>query len=138
MERRVLDALHAHFRPEFLNRVDDVVIFHALSREDLRQIIDIQLLRIRDLLADRNITIELTDAAKDLLIEEGFDPAFGARPLKRVLQRRVQDELALLILRGDILDGDHVVVDRSGDDLTFNVIPGEREEEEGETEAIYA
>ncbi len=138
MERRVLEALHAHFRPEFLNRVDDVVIFHALRREDLRHIIDIQLRRIRELLADRNITIELTEAAKDLLIEEGFDPAFGARPLKRVLQKRVQDELALLILRGDVLDGDHVVVDRSGDELTFNVIPDEREEEEGEEEQVYA
>ena len=138
MERRVLEALRAHFRPEFLNRVDDTVIFHALSREDLRQIIDIQLLRIRDLLADRNITIELTDAAKDLLIEEGYDPAFGARPLKRVLQHQVQDDLALLILRGDVRDGDHVVVDRSGDKLSFNVIPGEREEEEAEGEPVYA
>jgi len=138
IERRVLEALHAHFRPEFLNRVDDVVIFHALSREDLREIIDIQLKRIRELLADRNITIELTAAAKDLLIEEGYDPAFGARPLKRVLQKRVQDELALLILRGDVRDGDHVVVDRSGDELSFNIIPGEREEEEGEADTDYA
>jgi ATP-dependent Clp protease ATP-binding subunit ClpB len=123
MERRVLEALRAHFRPEFLNRVDDTVIFQALSREDLRQIIEIQLGHLRKLLADRNISIELTAAAKDLLIERGYDPAFGARPLKRTLQRQVQDELALLILRGDVQDGDHVVVDRHGDTLRFDVLP---------------
>jgi ATP-dependent Clp protease ATP-binding subunit ClpB len=139
VERLVMEALHAHFRPEFLNRVDDVIIFHALRKEHLREIIEIQLRRLRELLADRRITIEITDAAKDLLIEEGYDPAFGARPLKRVIQRRVQDELALLILRGEVLDGDHVVVDRSGDELVFNVIPGEREEETGEEpETVYA
>ncbi|HID33530.1 MAG TPA: ATP-dependent chaperone ClpB [Anaerolineae bacterium] len=139
VERRVMEALHAHFRPEFLNRVDDVIIFHALRKEHLREIIEIQLRRLRELLFDRRITIEITDAAKDLLIEEGYDPAFGARPLKRVIQRRVQDELALLILRGDILDGDHVVVDRSGDELGFNVIAGERGEEPGEEpETVYA
>ena len=137
VERRVMEALHAHFRPEFLNRVDDIIIFHALRKEHLREIIDIQLRRLRELLSQRRITIELTDAAKDLLIEEGYDPAFGARPLKRVIQRRVQDELALLILRGDVVDGDHVVVDRSGDELVFNVIPGEREEE-AEAEPAYA
>ena len=128
-DRRVMEALRAHFRPEFLNRVDDIVIFQALSKEDLRHIIEIQLGHIRKLLADRNISIELTAAAKDLLIEEGYDPAFGARPLKRVLQRRVQDELALLILRGDVQDGDHVVVDADGDTLRFDVVPHGAESE---------
>ncbi|NOX60497.1 MAG: ATP-dependent chaperone ClpB [Chloroflexi bacterium] len=121
VERRVMEAVRAHFRPEFLNRVDEIVIFHALKREHLKQIIEIQLNRVRQLLADRQITIELTDAAKDLIIEEGYDPAFGARPLKRVLQRRVQDPLAMMILKGEVRDGDHVLVDRAGDELTFNV-----------------
>ncbi|NOZ51353.1 MAG: ATP-dependent chaperone ClpB [Chloroflexi bacterium] len=121
MERRVMEAMRARFRPEFLNRVDDIVIFHALSREHLKAIIEIQLGYLRRLLSDREITVELTDAAKDLIIAEGYDPAYGARPLKRMLQRLVQDPLALKILQGDVRDGDHVVVDRSGDELTFIV-----------------
>ncbi len=121
VERRVMEAIRAQFRPEFLNRVDEIVIFHALSREDLKAIIEIQLGYLRRLLADRHITIALTDAAKDLIIAEGYDPAYGARPLKRMLQRLVQDPLALKILQGDVRDGDHVVVDRSGDELTFVV-----------------
>ncbi|MCO6451971.1 MAG: ATP-dependent chaperone ClpB [Caldilineales bacterium] len=125
MERRVMEAMRAHFRPEFLNRVDEIVLFHALSREDLRQIIDIQLGRLRGLLADRRISISLTDAAKDLLIAEGYDPAYGARPLKRVLQRQVQDLLAVAILSGDFSDGDRVLVDRSGDEITLRRAPEE-------------
>ena len=132
VERRVMEAMRAHFRPEFLNRVDEIVIFHALKREHLKQIIEIQLNRVRQLLADRQITIELTDAAKELIIEEGYDPAFGARPLKRVLQRRVQDPLALMILKGEVRDGDHVLVDRAGDELTFTVTEPAPAEEEPE------
>ena len=129
MERRVMEVMRQKFRPEFLNRVDDIVIFHALDKEHLKQIIEIQLGRLRDLLADRRITVELTDAAKDFIIEEGYDPAYGARPLKRVLQRRIQDPMALKILQGEIRDGDHVVVDRRGDGLTFDVVvPAETEE----------
>ncbi|MBX7233410.1 MAG: ATP-dependent chaperone ClpB [Caldilineales bacterium] len=122
VERRVMEAMRAAFRPEFLNRVDDVVIFHALSRDHLKQIIEIQLGRLRKMLAERQITLELTNAAKDMLIEEGYDPAYGARPLKRVLQRRVQDPLALELLQGAIRDGDHVVADRKGDGIGFAVI----------------
>lgn len=125
VERRVMEAMRATFRPEFLNRVDEVVIFHALSRDHLKQIIEIQLGRLRQLLAERQITIELTDAAKEALIDEGYDPAYGARPIKRVLQRRVQDPLALKLLQGDIRDGDHVVADRAGDRIVFSVVePG--------------
>ena len=119
LERRVMEAMRQKFRPEFLNRVDDIVIFHALDKEHLKQIIEIQLGRLRKLLAGREITVELTDAAKEFVIAEGYDPAYGARPLKRTLQRRIQDPLALQILQGDVSEGDHVVVDRSGDRLVF-------------------
>jgi ATP-dependent Clp protease ATP-binding subunit ClpB len=122
VERRVREVLRSHFRPEFLNRIDEIVVFHALKREQLKEIIDIQLERLRKLLADRRITIELTDAAKELLINEGYDPAFGARPLKRVIQHRIADPLALEILQGKIQDGDHVLVDAIGDRLTFTAV----------------
>ena len=121
LERRVMEVMRQKFRPEFLNRVDDIVIFHALDKEHLKQIIEIQLGRLRNLLAGREITVELTDAAKEFVIAEGYDPAYGARPLKRTLQRRIQDPLALQILQGDVSEGDHVIVDRQGDHLSFSV-----------------
>ena len=103
----------------FLNRIDDIVVFHALSRAQLKAIVDIQLGRLRQLLSARRISLELSENAKDLLVAAGDDPAFGARPLKRVLQHRIADPLALELLQGKIQDGDHVVVDTSGDELTF-------------------
>jgi len=109
--RQVLNALHAHFKPEFLNRVDDIIIFNPLGKEQLVKIIELRLEDVRRLLADRKISLELTAAAKDLLFNEGFDPNFGARPLKRAIQKLVQDPLALKILDGEVLHGDHVVVD---------------------------
>jgi ATP-dependent Clp protease ATP-binding subunit ClpB len=109
--RQVMAALHAHFKPEFLNRVDDVIIFHPLGKEQLIHIIELRLEDVRRLLADRKISLELTDAAKDLLFVEGFDPNFGARPLKRAIQKLMQDPLALKILDGEVLHGDHLVVD---------------------------
>ena len=115
--RQVMTALHAHFKPEFLNRVDDIIIFRPLGKEQLVHIIELRLEDVRRLLAERKISLELTDAAKDLLFSEGFDPNFGARPLKRAIQKLVQDPLALKILDGEVLHGDHVVVDadkRSG------------------------
>jgi ATP-dependent Clp protease ATP-binding subunit ClpB len=121
--QQVMNALHSHFRPEFLNRVDDIIIFRPLGREQLARIIDLRLEDVRRLLADRKISIELSEAAKDLLFSEGFDPNFGARPLKRALQKMIQDPLALKILDGEILHGDHVVVDadKSGGKLSFTV-----------------
>ena len=119
----VMTALHGHFKPEFLNRVDDIIVFSPLGREQLVKIIELRLEDVRRLLAERKISIELTDAAKDLLFTEGFDPNFGARPLKRAIQKLIQDPLALKILDGEILHGDHVVVDadkRAGK-LTFTV-----------------
>jgi len=109
--KQVMHALHSHFKPEFLNRVDDIIVFRPLGREQLVRIIELRLEDVRRLLADRKISLELTDAAKDLLFTEGFDPNFGARPLKRAIQKLVQDPLALKILDGEVLHGDHVVVD---------------------------
>src|SRR4030081_2056837 len=109
--KQVLEALHAHFKPEFLNRVDDIIIFHPLGKDQLVKIIELRLEDVRRLLADRKISLELTDAAKELLFAQGYDPNFGARPLKRAIQKLVQDPLALKILDGEILNGDHVIVD---------------------------
>ncbi len=122
MRVRVMDALRQHFRPEFLNRVDEIVIFHRLEREHLRDIADIQLNHLRQLLAKRHVTLALTEAATDLLIAEGYDPVYGARPLKRVLQRRVLDPLALQLIQGDVREGDHVVVDAENGELSFDVV----------------
>jgi ATP-dependent Clp protease ATP-binding subunit ClpB len=109
--KQVMNALHGHFKPEFLNRVDDIIVFRPLGKEQLVKIIELRLEDVRRLLADRKISLELTEAAKDLLFIEGFDPNFGARPLKRAIQKLVQDPLALKILDGEVLHGDHVVVD---------------------------
>jgi ATP-dependent Clp protease ATP-binding subunit ClpA len=109
MERKVLDLLRRQFRPEFLNRVDDVIIFHSLSREQIRDIVDIQLRRLTERLEESKIALELTDEAKDLIASEGYDPAFGARPLKRVIQQKVLDALSMEILEGNIPDGACVV-----------------------------
>jgi ATP-dependent Clp protease ATP-binding subunit ClpB len=121
MEARVMEALRAHFKPEFLNRVDDVVIYHQLGREHLGRIVEIQLGRVRKLLAERRIELELTDEAKRLLAEKGYDPHYGARPLKRVIQRMVQDPLAMKILEGEFGDGAKVIADArlSGEALEF-------------------
>ncbi len=109
--KQVMNALHSHFKPEFLNRVDDIIVFRPLGKEQLVRIIELRLEDVRRLLADRKISLELTDAAKDLLFTEGYDPNFGARPLKRAIQKLVQDPLALKILDGEVLHGDHVIVD---------------------------
>jgi ATP-dependent Clp protease ATP-binding subunit ClpB len=135
--KQVLNALHGHFKPEFLNRVDDVIVFRPLGKEQLVRIIELRLEDVRRLLADRKISLELTDAAKDLLFTEGFDPNFGARPLKRAIQKLVQDPLALKILDGEVLHGDHVVVDadkRAGK-MVFTV---SKRVGEGEKEAAKA
>jgi ATP-dependent Clp protease ATP-binding subunit ClpB len=115
----VMAALRQHFRPEFLNRIDEIVIFHGLTKEHLKQIVEIQVQKLKQLLAGRDVQIELTDAAKSLLAEEGYDPTFGARPLKRVIQRQVQDPLALRLLQGDFVEGDLARVDARDGHLTF-------------------
>ncbi len=129
VEQRVREALRSHFRPEFLNRVDEIVIFHALQKAQLMQIVDIQLERLQAMLADREITLSLSDSAKALVVEEGYDPAYGARPLKRVIQHRIVDQLAVEILDGRVLDGDHVLVDALGDDFVFTTMVDDEEDE---------
>jgi ATP-dependent Clp protease ATP-binding subunit ClpB len=129
MEEQVMAALRAEFRPEFLNRIDEIVLFHRLGKEQLRQILDVQLRRVRELLAGRNVTMALTDAAADYLTSEGYDPSYGARPLKRVLAKQVIDPLALKLLEGDVRDGDHVVIDTKDGLLVFDVVePAEVED----------
>jgi ATP-dependent Clp protease ATP-binding subunit ClpB len=117
--RQVMEALREHFRPEFLNRIDEIIFFHALGREHMKRIIDIQIGGLTRRLAERKIHVTLTDAAKEQLVREGYDPAYGARPLKRSIQRRVLDPLAMRVLEGDFLEGDTVVVDAGPDALTF-------------------
>ncbi|MGH7803839.1 MAG: ATP-dependent chaperone ClpB [Candidatus Binatia bacterium] len=123
MKQEVLEELRRGFRPEFLNRVDDIVVFRGLSREDLRKIVDIQLVRLRSRLAERHIELELTDAAKDHLAAVGYDPVYGARPLKRLLQREIETALARKIIAGEIPEGSRIVVDARGGGLTFDVRP---------------
>ena len=120
---RVIDALKQHFRPEFLNRVDDIVVFHPLGEEQLSHIIDMRLADLQRMLLDRRITLELTPAARAAIFKAGYDRAYGARPLKRAIQRLVQDKLAVKILDGSVLHGDTVMVDAGASGLIFNV-PG--------------
>jgi len=125
METQVTNALRAHFKPEFLNRVDDIVIFRPLGPEQIEHIVDLQLARFEKLLAERKLSLEVTPEARAIIAEEGYDPAFGARPLKRAIQRLVQNPLALQILEGRFQDGDTIVVDRK-DDGTLSFSVGER------------
>jgi ATP-dependent Clp protease ATP-binding subunit ClpB len=118
--RQVQDMLRQTFRPEFLNRVDEIIFFHPLGREHIRAIIDIQLARLMKRLEERKIRVELTDSARDLLIEEGYDPVYGARPLKRTIQRRVLDPLALRVLEGEFREGDAITLDGARGEITFD------------------
>jgi ATP-dependent Clp protease ATP-binding subunit ClpB len=119
VEKQVMQALRQTFKPEFLNRVDDIIIFHPLGIEQIGSIVELQLKRLRKLLAERNLTLEISEAAKKRLAEEGFDPAFGARPLKRAIQREIQNPLALAVLEGKFNDGDRIIADVSDDGIVF-------------------
>jgi ATP-dependent Clp protease ATP-binding subunit ClpB len=121
MERRVQEALRQHFKPEFLNRVDEIVVYRQLGREQIGRIVEIQLDRVHQLVAERRIGLEFSEEAKRLLAEKGYDPHYGARPLKRVIQRLVQDPLAVKILEGEFPEGSKVQVDArlSGEALEF-------------------
>ena len=119
MRSRVMEALRAQFRPEFLNRIDEIIIFNSLGAEQIKRIVDIQIEHLKKRLADRKITIELTDKAKHELAVEGFDPVYGARPLKRTIQRRIQDPLAMRILEGEFHDGDRIKIDAPQGEITF-------------------
>jgi ATP-dependent Clp protease ATP-binding subunit ClpB len=124
MKVTVLDEMRHHFRPEFLNRVDEIVVFHSLSEQHLKQIVEIQMGRLRQRLAERHITLEMTDAARTHLVTVGHEPAYGARPLKRAIQREIETPLGRMLLKGEVRDGQHVVVDyQGGEALTFR--PGQ-------------
>jgi len=117
---QVMEIVRASFRPEFLNRLDETILFHRLHRDQMGKIVDIQLGRLEKLLFDRKIDLKLDDAAKDWLAEKGYDPVYGARPLKRVIQRYLQNPLAMQILEGGIKDGDTVPVSTEANDLLLN------------------
>ncbi len=121
IEAQVKDVLKQSFRPEFLNRIDETIVFHSLTHENLAAIVDIQMAEVCDRLAERRVTAEITESAKDLLSEFGWDPSYGARPLKRVIQQKIENGLADRILRGEINDGDHVVIDAGGKSFIFTV-----------------
>jgi ATP-dependent Clp protease ATP-binding subunit ClpB len=120
MRRRVMEAMRAQFRPEFLNRVDEIIIFNQLTREDLKQIVGLQIDQLRQRLQERHIDIELTETAKELLVDEGYDPVYGARPLKRTIQRQILDPLAKKVLAGEFKEGDAVLVDALNGELSFS------------------
>jgi len=119
VEPQVMETVRGHFRPEFLNRLDEIILFHRLSQEHMAPIVDIQVGRVKLLLKDRKITIELTDKARDWLGRVGYDPVYGARPLKRAVQKYLQDPLADAILRGDAADGSTVKIDEGDGALTM-------------------
>jgi len=117
---QVMAVVRASFRPEFLNRVDEIILFHRLQRSEMTKIVDIQMARLAKLLADRKITIDLDRSAREWLADKGWDPAYGARPLKRVIQKSVQDPLAEMILAGQIKDGEKVAISAGKQGLAFN------------------
>jgi ATP-dependent Clp protease ATP-binding subunit ClpA len=119
--KRLLDALRQQFRPEFLNRIDDIIVFNQLTREHLGQIVDIQLGNVMKLMRERKMKLEVTTAAKDLIIAEGYDPQYGARPMRRAIQRLIQDPLALKLISGDFREGETIIADAAPDgSVTFN------------------
>jgi ATP-dependent Clp protease ATP-binding subunit ClpB len=132
---QVLTALRGHFKPEFLNRIDDIVVFRPLGVEQLTQIVELRLADLRQLLTGRKITLELTEAAKHALFTIGYDPAYGARPLKRAIQRAIQDPLAMKILDGEVLHGDHVLVDAKDGQFNFTVTHREAQTPQAQEEA---
>jgi ATP-dependent Clp protease ATP-binding subunit ClpB len=119
MEKRVMEALRASFKPEFLNRIDDIMIFHNLTPDQLNEIVDIQLKHLQKRLEEQHLTLELSDAAKILLAREGYDPTYGARPLKRAIQKHVENPLAMEILEGHFSDGAHILADADGGEIVF-------------------
>jgi len=119
IQNRVLEALKAKFKPEFLNRIDDIIIFHSLTMEGIKQIVEIQLRNLKKMLLEKKIEISLTDKAKEFLAKQGYDPVYGARPLKRVIQRNIQNPLALKILEGEFEEGNKILIDADGSSMTF-------------------
>jgi len=125
MRNRVMEAMRNSFRPEFLNRLDELIIFHSLQKSELRHIVQLQVDRLKQRLTDRKISLKLSSSALDFLAEVGYDPVFGARPLKRAIQRELETQIAKAILRGDFSDGDTIFVDIQNERLSFNRLPAE-------------
>jgi ATP-dependent Clp protease ATP-binding subunit ClpB len=119
---RVMDLMKQQFKPEFLNRIDEVVFFSGLSLEQLCQIVDIQVNNLKSLLKEKDITIEITDDAKEILAARGYNPAYGARPLKRVIRQDIENPLSRKILEGELLEGDNIIIDLKNDDIIFKKI----------------
>jgi ATP-dependent Clp protease ATP-binding subunit ClpC len=124
MKAKVHDALKVHFRPEFLNRIDEVIVFHELSRDEVVQIVDLMVRRVSDQLMSQGIALELTDAAKVLLAEKGYDPTLGARPLRRAIQQQIEDPLSERILWKEFRVGETVVVDVEDGEIVFRAVEG--------------
>ncbi len=123
MRERVMESMRNSFRPEFLNRIDEVIIFHSLRKDELRHIVKLQVQRLEQRLADRKMSLRLSDAALDFLAEVGYDPVYGARPLKRAIQRELETQIAKQILRGEFNEGDMIFVDVQNERLTFKRLP---------------
>jgi ATP-dependent Clp protease ATP-binding subunit ClpC len=141
MKARVMSELKKVFRPELLNRIEEVIVFHKLDKDEIKTIIDLMLKRLRTQMAEHEVTIELTDAAKDLLVENGYDPAMGARPLRRALQRLIEDPLADFVLGAELMPGAMLVVDRKGEteEVQITIVPApERAEPEAEKVTVPA
>ncbi|HEY3167322.1 MAG TPA: AAA family ATPase, partial [Candidatus Binatia bacterium] len=137
LEQRVNAALRDAFKPEFLNRVDETIIFNNLGRDEIKSIVEIQLKRLRQNLASRKMALEITDRAKALLADKGYDPVYGARPLKRTIQRLIQDPLAIKILEGEFKEGDRVQVDSHGEEFTFTRGAGRSADEVYEQRTLH-
>jgi ATP-dependent Clp protease ATP-binding subunit ClpB len=137
MEQHVNAVLRQSFKPEFLNRIDETIIFNNLGRDEIKSIVEIQLKRLRQNLSSRKMALEITDRAKALLADKGYDPAYGARPLKRTIQRLIQDPLAVKILEGEFKEGDRVRVDARGDELSFSHGTTVSAEENVETRTVH-
>jgi len=122
IEAHVKDALKQLFKPEFLNRVDEIIVFHMLGKDDLRKIVNIQLNYLAERLNSRNIKLEFTDSARDLIMDEGYDPVFGARPLKRTIQQRLENPLAAELLAGKFTDGDSIKINADSHKFSFEKV----------------
>ena len=136
MKEAVTSALQGHFLPEFLNRIDETIVFHPLRREEIRRIVDLQVARLQARIAEHGINLQISDPARSRLAAQGYDPAYGARPLKRVIQQRLENPLATELLKGDFEPGDTIRVNGHEDGFTFEKVPGSTSQTTVETVAI--
>jgi ATP-dependent Clp protease ATP-binding subunit ClpC len=121
MKSRIMGELRRVFRPELLNRIDEVIVFHKLTKEQITEVVDLLMIRLQKQLAERGVALQLTDDAKDLLVEQGYDPTMGARPLRRAIQRLIEDRLADEVLGGNLAEGSTILVDRDGEEMRVSV-----------------